>query len=65
MLSPADLVRIGGMFARGMDTKDIASELWISEAVVYNNLQDARDRIVADRMEKAIKQHGLPDEWPL
>jgi hypothetical protein len=65
MLSPADLVRIGGMFARGMDTKDIASALWLSEAVVYNNLQDARDRTVADRMEKAIKQYGLPEEWPL
>jgi hypothetical protein len=42
ILSPADLVRIGGMFARGIDTKDIASELHLPEATVYNHLPMAR-----------------------
>jgi DNA-binding NarL/FixJ family response regulator len=42
MLSPADLVRIGAMFARGMDTRDIASALRLSEATVYNHLPMAR-----------------------
>jgi DNA-binding NarL/FixJ family response regulator len=42
MLSPADLVRIGGMFARGMDTKDIASAIKVTEATVYNHLPMAR-----------------------
>ena len=42
MLSPSDLLWLGGMFARGFDSRDIASIMRVSEATVYNHLGMAR-----------------------
>ena len=56
MLSPADLIRIGGMFASGMDTRDIASAMKVTEATVYNHLAMARAAWLRHCSRKLVSQ---------
>jgi hypothetical protein len=56
MLSPADLIRIGGMFAHGMDTRDIASAMKVREATVYNHLAMARAAWVRSCSRKPVSE---------